>query len=509
MKRILIRVGALLAALTLGVTLWVPGASAASATSNVSVSPSSVDPGANFTVTVRVSGNALGSVEGYLTYDASKVEFVSGAGANGAGGSVKLSAYDNNGNGSSSLSCTMTFTAKAAGSTAMSFKPSEVTAVENGQVVEISASSASATVTVKAPAALSGNANLSSLKPSQGTLSPAFSPNTTSYTVTVPNSVEHVYLSAKPQEAGATQADSGSGTQVLPVGTTTRVITVTAPNGATKKYTVKITRQPAEGQTVSETPVSSAEELVPVRNEVTVSVDGRTMTVVEDLTDVEIPAGFEQDFQAINDNSVVCVRNAAGIPLLYLIDDAGAGFYVYDSETISFTPFDTITIKGVPYLLLEKPRNIALPKGFAAAEVAVGERTLSGWRSEEDEAYCLLYLCGPGEYKGFYLYDSVEETAMRYAPVGAAAAVAPVEKEEQPLNGPAAFFAAYWLYAVAGAGAVILGLTLALILVAVKKRKAPSQQKNEAEKDDFLDDLDGMIFDFEPEKEKPGNHEEK
>lgn len=489
MKRLI----AALTALALGVLLWVPIAAAADATSNVSV-PASVASGATFTVTVKVSGSGstkIGSMEGYVEYDASKIEFVSGSGANGTGGSVKLSAYDSNGTGSASLSCTMTFTAKAAGSSTITFRPTEVVD-ENFQPVNTS--NASASVTVNAPAELSGNANLSSLKASSGTLSPAFSPNTTSYTVTVPNSVEHVYLSAKAQASGADIKDSGSGAQTLPVGTTTRVITVTAPNGATKKYTVKITRQAADGETVSQPPASS-EEALPVRPEVTVSVEGKTMIVVEDLTDVEIPAGFTADVLTINDNSVVCVCNAAKVPLLYLSDGESAGFYVYDSETITFIPLETISVNGVSYLVLTKPRNAALPQGFVAGEVTLGEKALSGWRSQTDKDYYLLYLCGPGTYKGFYLYDSAEGTLQRYAALSDKAASTSA-KDKETLAGPAAFAAQYWLPLAIGAGVIVFGLALALILVAAHKKKGARTQAAESE-EAYLDDLDSMTFDFE------------
>ena len=488
MKKLL----AALLALTLCVVLWVPTASAVNGTAAISASPASVDPGANFTVTVKVSGASLAVLYGTVTYDSNVVEFVSGDGAAGASGSVTIAKWNTNGTGSSSVDCTMTFTAKAAGSSSLTFQPG-LMKTESGETVNVG--NASTTVTVKATAELSGNANLASLKASSGTLSPAFSPNTTSYTVTVPNAVDRVYISAKAQESGAKVADSGSGAQTLPVGTTTRVITVTAPNGATKKYTVKITRQAADGETVSQPPASS-EEALPVRPEVTVSVDGKTMTVVENLTGIEIPAGFAADVLTINDNSVVCVRNAAKVPLLYLSDGESAGFYVYDSETITFTPLETISMNGVSYLALEKPRNVSLPQGFVAREVTLGEKTLSGWRSQTDKDYYLLYLCGPGTYKGFYLYDSAEGTLQRYAALSDKAASTSA-KDKETLAGPAAFAAQYWLPLAIGAGVIVFGLALALILVAAHKKKGARPQTAEEGEDEF--DLDGMTFDFEVE----------
>ena len=500
MRHRMIRFLSAICAVALISALWTVSATAAEASASISVAPTTVEIGNEFSVTIKISSSGLAGADGVLAYDPSIIEFVSAPAeeARGTEGSVIISLETADLHNSTSVSTTIKFKAKSAGKATLSYTPTDtLREVDNSSnpYVSITCAAASTTVTVKAPQALSANADLASLMASSGTLSPAFSPNTTSYTVTVPNSVDHVYLNAKPQEAGAKQTDSGSGKDTLPVGTTTRVITVTAPNGATKKYTVKITRQPAEGETASQTPVSSESQTLPVQREVIVSVNGTTKTVVEDLTGVEIPAGFALDTQAINDDTVVCVRNAAGIPLLYLIDDESAGFYVYDSETISFTPLDTVSVGGADYLVLEKPRNTALPAGFTAAEVDVGERTLAGWQSESEKGFYLLYLCGPGTYKGFYRYDNMEGTLQRYVAASDKPANAPVAEVEKPLEGPAAFAAEYWLPLAICAGVLILGLTLALILAVTRKPAAPDA--DEPEEDGLPDDGERESEDFD------------
>ena len=88
MKKLGIRILSLLGTLVLIGALLSPAVLAADATSAVSVSASSVNVDSTFTVTVKVSGHSLASIEGMLTYDANVVEFVSGSGANGTGGTV-------------------------------------------------------------------------------------------------------------------------------------------------------------------------------------------------------------------------------------------------------------------------------------------------------------------------------------------------------------------------------------------------------------------------------------
>ena len=506
MKRTAKHLLALLGALALTVGLWIPSALAADAASAVSVSASSVNVGSTFTVTVKVSGSSIGSIEGMLTYDANVVEFVSGNGANGNGGTVKVSLWDTTGNGVSALTSTMTFTAKAAGSTSLAFTPSEVT---NGNLENISADGASANVSVTSPTPLSANANLASLKISVGTLSPAFSANTTSYSVTVENSVTKLTLSAVPQDKDAKVSVSGSDT--LKVGSNTRTITVTAPNGTTKKYTVRITRKAAEGAPPPSQSVSS-EEPIPVVEPVQVKVGGQTMTVIEDLTDIEIPAGFSPSEQTLNDNVVFCLRNKAGIPLLYLKGEETSGFYVYDNEKIAFTPYAPFVLGGVAYLPLEKPRNLALPHDFAAAELTIGETVFpAAWQSQTDADFYLLYLCGPDTYVGFYQYDSVEGTLQRYVTAKTEDTASPLP-ETPALTGVAAFIGEHWLPLTVAVGVILLGLTLALVLVAVKKggsaKAEPAPQEQEPE-EDLFEDLDGIVFDFEnPESPEPSAEEQ-
>lgn len=472
-------------------SLSVFGAFAAASSSAVSVSSSNVTIGNTFTVTVKVSASAIGSVDGRLTYDPSVVEFVSGNDASGTAGTVLLAKWSTADN-TPSLTFTLTFTAKAAGSCAISFSTTEVT---NFNEEALDPSSASANVTVSAPVVLSGNANLSSLKVSSGTLSPAFSANTTNYSVTVPNNVTSVTISAVTAEKDAKTSISGRNS--LSVGTNTRVITVTAPNGATKKYTVKITRKAAEGQPNSSV-APEPEPEPPVVTNVKVTVGDVQMTVVEDFSGIDIPAGFELSEQAINDNTVVCVKNAAGIVMLYLRGEEESGFYVYNNESISFTKYATVTVGGTTYILLDKPRNVGVPTGFTSAELTIGETPVTAWVSTEDDSFYAVYLCGAGDYAGFYLYDAKEGTLQRYFERDENL---PIQAEPKPAEpeGPLAWMADNVLWIAIGAGAVIIGLTVALVLVCALKgrKKEPKPLGRPDPDDDTLLDLELMNFDFD------------
>ncbi|MBJ7427349.1 MAG: cadherin-like beta sandwich domain-containing protein, partial [Bacteroidia bacterium] len=113
----------------------------------------------------------------------------------------------------------------------------------------------SSTITVST-SLLSGNANLSALTISSGTLSPTFAASTTSYTASVSNSTASITVTPTRSDANATiqarvnggsystvTSGSASGALSLNVGSNTIDVLVTAHNGlTTQAYTITVTR---------------------------------------------------------------------------------------------------------------------------------------------------------------------------------------------------------------------------------------------------------------------------
>ena len=117
------------------------------------------------------------------------------------------------------------------------------------------------TVTIKR-AAPSSNNNLSALSVTPGTLSPAFSADQLAYTVDVPTNISSVDVSATKADPDAVTSGSLSvgtgqagGQASIPLGTpgtTTAVsITVRAPDGTSKEYSVTINRRASNDSTLS------------------------------------------------------------------------------------------------------------------------------------------------------------------------------------------------------------------------------------------------------------------
>jgi trimeric autotransporter adhesin len=115
-------------------------------------------------------------------------------------------------------------------------------------------------ISITANAAISSNADLSNLTLSAGTLSPVFSPATTSYTASVANTVTSITLTPTAVDVNSTITVNGnavtsgspSGSIVLAVGPNVITTVVTAQDAVTTKtYTVTVTRAAAGVATVS------------------------------------------------------------------------------------------------------------------------------------------------------------------------------------------------------------------------------------------------------------------
>jgi hypothetical protein len=112
----------------------------------------------------------------------------------------------------------------------------------------------------------SNDATLKSLTVSSGTLSPAFSANTTSYAVTVASSVASIALTGVASHSGATVA---GGSCPLTVGANTCSLTVSAEDGAyTKTYTVAVRRLSSDAalQSLTVSAEGAERQLVPAFN---------------------------------------------------------------------------------------------------------------------------------------------------------------------------------------------------------------------------------------------------
>ncbi len=243
MKKVL----TLLAALFVSAFFLLP-ATANAATAAASLSgPGTVRAGDTITLTFRLSGTSLSGAMGTLSYNDSQLTLVGTKQVIAAPWVVEFSgasmvAYDNN--LSNPISGTkdlfqVTFKVKnVAPGTVVSVAYTEVVA-SKGKVDE---NIGTVRYSVATAAPLSGNVDLSALTVGNASLSPAFSPNVTSYAAEVPFHVSKLDIQAAAADAKAKVSIQNPA--LAPGGATNVVVTVTAESGAKKSYTIKVQRAP-------------------------------------------------------------------------------------------------------------------------------------------------------------------------------------------------------------------------------------------------------------------------
>lgn len=244
----------------------------------------------------------------------------------------------------------------------------------------------------------SGNNALSALTVSAGTLTPAFDPAVTEYTLSLPQGTEKLTLTATPSDSNATV--QGDGELTLQEGENTLPLVVTAENGDTKTYTV--TAKVAQAPTLF------------------LSFSGAKLGVVKDVEGVTPPTGFTaaEPVSQGGDTLPLWVDASGKHTLVYLVDEKGvAGFYLYSRTEGVLSPYLPLVCGGATYIYTGIPSEKASVPGLKAATVEAFSQTLSGWRYEDAALsdFLVLYLMDDGGQYGYYTYDSKNATLQRFS----------------------------------------------------------------------------------------------
>ena len=410
MKRIL----SLLVTILLLGCLLLPSVSAAGSLT-ASASASSVTVGQSVTVTLKYSGGGagIGGLIGSFKYNASLFTYTgfsgtSGLDASGGAGVVRYVYAATGATAPTDMSITITLKSIAAGTDTFAVNTEEF--FNDSDYSSLGSPSKDITVAVTDPVQ-SGDATLSYLRPTKGTLTPKFDKNVTEYTVEVPYTVTRGLLNYSASDANAKTAITNNAD--LAVGKTVRVITVTAPNGTVKKYTVTFIRA---AQEEGDTPV---EPTLPTEGAPVVEVGGVMMDVAESQPAVDLPAGFVWDYTSIGDREVVAAKQETGTMTLVYLTEQGtenSGFYIYNAEEDTFTLFRQVSGAGVQYVLHELPETETAPVGTVIGAITIGEQTVSAYVYEDPAMadYAVVYLTAPDGVSGYYTYDAADGSLQRY-----------------------------------------------------------------------------------------------
>lgn len=379
------------------------------AAGSVSVTADKTDVGVSdmITVYIKTSEPEDPSVapEISVTYDSDKLEVTDcNVDYGGGGGLLTITGTD----------AQITMKALAAGSASIS---AEAVIDDDGN--NPATGSTSVVVGGNTATDLSSDATLRALTVSPGSLSPAFTPQGTEYTIEVDDSVTDITVSGGVTDEKA-QITAASGFKNLKSGTNEAVITVTAEDGSTMTYHFTITR----GGTADET---DAEEAEPEQMQQAASADGLTFTadgtdytISETVSDEQLPADCSKTEVSYGGQTVEgAIWQPGGLILLYAQKADGEGsFFIYDSTKNSFQIF--VQIMGIEnYYIVPVAPQEAVPDGFTEENLQWNNSYLPAYQttkgnSDLTDAFYLLYAYNNEGNERFYLYDVVEGSFQRY-----------------------------------------------------------------------------------------------
>ena len=378
----------------------------------------------------------------------------------------------------------------------------------------------------------SGDSSLKSLVISNGALSPAFSSDNKTYTAIVDYSVTSIAVSATPNNAKA-KVSSVSGNDNLEVGENTVKIVVKAENGVSSTYSITVTRRTEDDPENSD----AQKKVMP-----SFSVNGEKRVLSENIPQESIPEDFSASNIMIKGTEYPNVSFAKGnLQLLYLTNENGEGgnFYVYDQNQDAVYPFIKLT-SGSHYVILLLPNVNDIPEDYIESTLSIeGKGVFTAYQTPEmlenssqdnqtptedpespsntegegvgflnifapetvyaDEAktsdFYLIYCMNDKGETGWYTYDSVEETYMRYFKL--ADKTAPVVTESIEKKNPANIL----LYIIMGVMALVIAVLFGAVVLL---SKAPKKKSSDDENDDNyyarIDDVENQQENFEEDR---------
>lgn len=302
------------------------------------------------------------------------------------------------------------------------------------------------------------NNKLKSLKIYPGTLTPAFSAGNTTYSVKVEKDTKEVKISATPQSDKAKVTISG-GKDLKPGANTAKVVVV-AENGSSIAYVITI-------MCGEETPIT---------------IGGVEYKINENFTDAQIPSGFSRTKISHNGKQYEGLTNGNNtLKLVSLQAAESAQFYVYNEETQEFYPFIQIAIAEGKFII-PLPLNGKVEKYKNAEIISINyqDKSFDAWKL--DDEFSIVYAINQDGEEVFYRYDSVDGIFQRQTDLELDLEET-VKKEKKQL-----FPNQYYMYAIAGLGALSFILFVSMIyFIASRKhrheaRKKKAQRKLEKQK---------------------------
>lgn len=304
--------------------------------------------------------------------------------------------------------------------------------VSNNSGVNVSLGSKSITINVVEAPKPSSNSNLKSLGIEGIELTPAFSKDVLEYSAEIPADTSKIKVTGEVEDG--TASVSGIGEIDVLDGANNLEVKVTAQDGNSKTYKINAN--------------------VIVKDPIEVKIDKNKYFVVRKMSELlEIPS-FEKSTTTINKEEVPALINKkAKITLVGLKNEKGEiKLYSYDSKNKKYSLYQEVKSNEFNIYLSNFDK---VPNGYKKYDVKIQDKNISVYKRNKDSDYMLVYGTNlTTGNKGWYLFDSKENTLQRYYTLD-------IEKTNQIV-----------LYEGIGLGVLVISNVVSILLLLKRKKKS-------------------------------------
>ena len=397
---------------------------AATGSIKASSSSSNVTINNTFTVSVKVSSSGkLGSWQFGVSYDKSKLSLISGEPSVVQYGDGVIS----------SKTYTYKFKAIAVGTATFNVENTKLVDWDSESVVATSGSTIK--INIKEPVIInySSDNNLKSLSIDGFEISPKFDKKSLEYTSLVTADTTKIKINGEVNDKKAKV--SGLGEVDVKEGLNEFNVVVTAENGTSKTYVVKVT--------------------VPEKDPIVNKFKNGEFNILRKLPEY-LPTNFVASTIKFNEEEVSCLKNDnLNLTLLYLRDSNNKdGFYIYDEVNNEVSYYNEVGSNDFKIYLTNKEINI---KNLIKEEITINDEKVFGYRLTKDSNNYVISGTNISTGKNeLYLYDSVNKIISLFS-----------QKDFETLNDSNKLYK----YVSIGLGVCVVILLLVLILINNSKNK--------------------------------------
>ncbi|MCR5530946.1 MAG: cadherin-like beta sandwich domain-containing protein [Lachnospiraceae bacterium] len=372
-------------------------------TASISVSSATVEVGQDVTITVSFSASCDAGASIYMTFDASKLSYVSGP-TNDSSVSGNTIHIVSEGGQSKTFTFVFHTLAVAEGGTALTITNAQILSIATMNAITPGISNG--TVKINPPYQASNNANLASLSIGEAKISPAFSADVTAYTASVGGTVSKVTVSAQPADGKAKVAVSGN--TGLKEGNNTVTVKVTAEDGTTAKtYTITVTRaKPPTPKPATPTPTPTPA--------VQIKVDDQELALKDkpDLKWMENTDEWDSTIVEYKKYKIgALVNKNTDITVVELSD---GNLYILDLERDTATRYFAFESAKQTIVIQEVTDEVTIPMGYTKTTRSIDGADVTAYVTSDKSEYALVYARNDKGFTGWFQYDMTNGTFQRF-----------------------------------------------------------------------------------------------